>query len=995
MKGYATGRPTPGDRPGRWGRWVGVFLLGWIGVLSLETRVAYGQARTGSIYGTVTDSEGRPLVGVTVTLTSATTGQWTLRTDAYGQFRFPSLPPAEDYTLQFDLPGFRPVVRTDVEVQVGMNVRVDVQMAPGGEAAIVVRGQVPMVDVKKAEVATHFPDEVLQHVPVARDPWFVLSMAPGVLIEVERLDGGSEAARQSEFVARGADWHDNQWYLDGVPITDVAVPGTSPVYFDFDTVEELQVSAGAADVEAFTGGVAVNFVTRRGQNRLSVAGRLLWADDRFQGQNVSEDEERVVPGLQSDRVDAMKDYGFQVGGAPARDRLWVWASYGAWDYDLRVPTVEVEKGEDEVVPGEEPKVRTHQEDGTAWPTAQFQDDRRRLDYLTVKVNARLGSHMVEGLGWGTRGRRQGLEAEFERTPETTYDQNEQMPLWKLQDEWTWKDRLLLSGKLGLFTSQDRRIPQGGTDRPAVWDAGTGVWHDSFAWSDVRSRVWNVGLLGMLYGFRGLHADHEVKFGVELRHAQVLRKEGFANGVVYGYEDLSEPAEGGEVWLVREGNVRISQRRWSVFGQDTLSWKRLSVTLGLRWDAQTIGLLAASTPAHPLRSDWLPGGSTPARTLFTWSTLSPRLSLSYDLKGDHTTFLKASWAMYPSALGIQEALSLAPTGRRELRFEWLGDANGNGVPDPDEVDWEEPVFWDHRPGNPNRTVHAVASDYRSPKTWEFTVGLEGSLGSNWTVGVTAFYRQAWDYVWAFPYDPEGHITADQIYDCWVEAGRIPADWGSWPYYYCTLDKPDGVLWSNRPGFHTRYRGMELRMTRRMARRWMAFGSLTLQDTTQFMEDRRAYVDPTNVDQLNRGPYFVTGWELDDLRYVRWLLKVGGIAQLPWEVTLAGTLLAREGDPYLSVYRADRISNGWGRHVDVITDPVDQRRMPVFWIVNLRLEKRFRLGALGRLDVIAEVFNLANRAIATNIFGLANVPELYGKYTEIISPRIFRFGLRYTL
>ncbi|GBC85177.1 hypothetical protein HRbin11_01623 [bacterium HR11] len=980
------GRPkvshgVTGSRPGRWG---GPLLLAWIGVLSLGTQVVYGQARTGSLYGTVTDPEGRPLPGVTVTLTSTTTGRWTLQTDAYGRFRFPSLPPAEDYTLQFDLAGFRPVVRTDIEVQVGLNVRVDVQMAPGAEAAVVVRGQVPMVDVKKAEVATHFPDEVLQHAPVARDPWFVLSMAPGVLIEVERLDGGSEAARQSEFVARGAEWHDNQWYLDGLPITNVAVPGTSPTYFDFDAVEELQVSTGAADVEAFTGGVTVNLVTRRGQNRPSMAGRLLWANDRFQSDNAPKDTERAVPGLQSDRVDDMKDYGLQAGGAPARDRLWLWAGYGAWDYSLRVPTVGVEEeaGSTGTTPGE-------------ITAARFQPDRRRLDHLTLKGNARLGSHMLEALALGSWNHRRGMEADFERPPETTYDQKEQMPLWKLQDEWVWKDRLFLSGKLGFFTSRDRRLPQGGTDRPAVYDYETGIWHDSYAWSDVRNRAWNVGLLGILYGFRALHADHEVKFGVELRHAQVRRKEGFANGVVYAYEDLAEPAEGGEVWLVRAGHVRVLHRRWSLFGQDTIAWKRLSVSLGLRWDAQTVGLLAASTPAHPLRPDWLPGGSTRAQTLFTWSTLAPRLSLSYDLTGNQTTFLKASGALYPSALGVQEALSLAPTGRRELRFAWEGDANGNGVPDPDEVDWGMPIFWDHRPGDPNRTVHAVASDYRSPKTLELTVGLEGSPGGLWTVGVTAFYRRTWDYVWAFPYDPEGRVTADPIYACWVEAGRLPAEWGSWPYYECALDKPEGVLWSNRPDFHTRYRGLEFRVTRRMTGRWMAFGALTLQDTTQFMESRRAYVDPTNVDQLNRGPYFVTGWETDDLRYVRWLLQVGGIVQLPWDVTFAGTLLAREGDPYLSVYPAERTSNGWGRFIDVLTDPVDERRMPVFWIAHLRLEKRFRLGSAGRLDAIVEAFNLFNRAIATKIFGLANVPELYGKYTEIISPRIFRFGLRYTL
>jgi hypothetical protein len=35
------------------------------------------------------------------------------------------------------------------------------------------------------------------------------------------------------------------------------------------------------------------------------------------------------------------------------------------------------------------------------------------------------------------------------------------------------------------------------------------------------------------------------------------------------------------------------------------------------------------------------------------------------------------------------------------------------------------------------------------------------------------------------------------------------------------------------------------------------------------------------------------------------------------------------------------------------------------------------------------------VATKKFGSANVPDLYGKVTELISPRIFRVGLRYAL
>ncbi|GBC84923.1 hypothetical protein HRbin11_01359 [bacterium HR11] len=959
-----------------------ILLVGWT-ILVYSVADVYGQARTGSLYGRVTDPEGQALPGVTVTLTSAVVGRLVTVTDATGDYLFPGLPPAQDYTVRFDLAGFRPVVRTDIEVRVGLNVRVDVQMAPGAEAAVVVRGQVPMVDVKKAEVATHFPDEVLQHAPVARDPWFVLSMAPGVLIEVERLDGGSEAARQSEFVARGAEWHDNQWYLDGLPITDVAVPGTSPTYFDFDAVEELQVSTGAADVEAFTGGVTVNLVTRRGQNRMSGGGRFLWANDRFQADNVSKAlRSELAPEVESDRIRDIRDYGLQWGGPLRRDRLWLWVGYGGLDYDLMTPTA----GDAE----------TTGEDEAETIVAQFQHDVRHLDHGTAKLNARLGTHMLEVLGLGSWNHRQGMEADFERPPETTYRQKEQMPLVKVQDDWLVNERLFLSGKVGWNQTLDRRVPQGGTDRPGVYDYETGIWHDSYAWSDVRSRSLSGSLQGLLQRPRWLGLHHEVKFGLEFRDTRVRRAEGFANGLGIAYLDRGDPAAGGEVWLVREGRTRSFVRRWGLYAQDTVTWGRLTGVLGLRWDVQWEGILASTTPAHPLRPDWLPGGSTPDRRLpFTWSTMSPRMALSYDLRGRGTLILKASAALYPSALGVEESLGLSPTGRRELRFRWLGDANENGVPDPDEVDWTAPVFWDHEPGDPNRVVNAVASGYRSPKTLEFTVGLEGSLGDGlWTVGGTAFYRRAWDYVWAFPYDPEGRVTADPIYACWVEAGRLPPEWGGWPYYYCTVDKPAGVLWTNRPAFHTRYRGVEFRVTRRMAGRWMAFGSVTLQQNDQFFRDRRAYVDPTNVEQMEGGPYFMSGWEPDVMNNVRWMVKAGGAVELPGGFVLTGTVLARDGLLYSSVYQVPRVSNGWGGVVSVYTHRLEDKRLPTLWLVHLRVEKGFRLGT-GRLAVLLDAFNVTNNAVATKKFGSANVPDLYDKVTELVSPRIFRFGLRYTL
>jgi hypothetical protein len=191
------------------------------------------------------------------------------------------------------------------------------------------------------------------------------------------------------------------------------------------------------------------------------------------------------------------------------------------------------------------------------------------------------------------------------------------------------------------------------------------------------------------------------------------------------------------------------------------------------------------------------------------------------------------------------------------------------------------------------------------------------------------------------------------------------------------------------------GVELRVWRRWADGWQVFGSLTLQDNRQYLENRRATLDPTNMEQVNGGPYFTVGWETQAMNHMRWMMKLGATLRLPAGFYLSGTLIARDGLLWKSVYRAQRPSNGWGSRVDVFTHPLEDRRMATFWLVNAHLERRFHLGPVGRVDLIVDVFNLFNRAIESRKFGIANVSELYGRVAEIISPRIFRLGIRYTL
>src|SRR5215469_6901401 len=92
------------------------------------------QGSQGAIQGTVFDSSGANIPGVTVTITDVDRGTArVLISDEAGQYAATSLT-AGSYKVRAELTGFTAVERSNVQVQVGNNTRVDLTLMPGGQA---------------------------------------------------------------------------------------------------------------------------------------------------------------------------------------------------------------------------------------------------------------------------------------------------------------------------------------------------------------------------------------------------------------------------------------------------------------------------------------------------------------------------------------------------------------------------------------------------------------------------------------------------------------------------------------------------------------------------------------------------------------------------------------------------------------------------------------------------------------------------------------------
>src|SRR5688572_24733552 len=126
------------------------WLLGVLALcLSLPTG-AYAQEQGGSVQGTVTDTSGAVLPGVTVEARSpSVVGVSTTTSDERGTYRFPALPPGR-YEMTASLAGFSTKKLSDVDLLLGQSLKIDFQLALAGVTeAVQVTGESPIIDVKQ------------------------------------------------------------------------------------------------------------------------------------------------------------------------------------------------------------------------------------------------------------------------------------------------------------------------------------------------------------------------------------------------------------------------------------------------------------------------------------------------------------------------------------------------------------------------------------------------------------------------------------------------------------------------------------------------------------------------------------------------------------------------------------------------------------------------------------------------------------------------------
>ena len=288
-----------------------------VSVLLLVPVAALGQEAV--LTGTITDSTGGVLPGVTVTAIHEATGNTFVGvTDGTGTFRIPAR--IGGYRITAELAGFNMVTRTGVTLQVGQTATVNVQMAPSAlQETVTVTAEAPLIDVSTSVVGGNIDQLQMQELPVQGRDWTALALlAPG---NRTTTMGGTP-------VQDRADVREYQMNVDGQQVTQTMGIGGQPLY-SRDAIAEFQFISNRFDAtQGRSSGVQVNAVSKSGTN--TVAG-LFSSYFRDSDWNAADHVLNQVIPFSNQQV------SLAVGGPIVRDRVHYFANY---EYD-RTPKTSI------------------------------------------------------------------------------------------------------------------------------------------------------------------------------------------------------------------------------------------------------------------------------------------------------------------------------------------------------------------------------------------------------------------------------------------------------------------------------------------------------------------------------------------------------------------------------------------------------------------------------------------------------------------------------
>ncbi|MFC2172054.1 TonB-dependent receptor domain-containing protein, partial [Acidobacteriota bacterium] len=758
-----------------------IALLGFL-CLVLSCGAVFGQELTGTLKGTVTDQDGLALPGATVTIQSPQLlgGPRTVQTDENGKYRFQALDPGT-YNITVEMESFQTQTRQQQLIHVGKVTSISFTLGLATvDVEMVVTGETPVVDKEQSGVQHNITQQLLEDIPMTRSYQSVIHMLPGI-------KGGSNPN------VHGESQYNNQYLIDGVDTTD-PVTGTFGTNFTFDAVQDIQYStAGYLPEYGQVLGAVTNIVTKSGGNKIGGSVNF----NTFQPSFTSSHGEEIKQAVVDDSTEY--EISTTIGGPIKKDKIWY---YGVFRWYDRATTKEV-------VP--------YDETVTVWYwlgklSSQFNQNNRVVfqafgDPFDMN-NENMGTAWAEE---ANPSRKQGGG--------------------KVSGNWAWVlspnsfletrayynqqvlDLEAKNGDLAGIWDHERLLDNPTTQQPynlQNWGSqGSTGWASTKNLNKRPRMQFEADYSHLLEGM----GEHELKAGMELEYSQYKQITGgdwsqqsttwTQGGTLLGWIRRWYPNATQDDWdgtrnysLIShpESEEKSSRNRASFFIQD--KWnpsENITINYGVRVDD--------TTAENDVGTD-----------ILSFTTVSPRAGVTYDMFKDGRTVIRGSVGRYyeNGTLRFPSAFNETSEPTYRYMYNWFtGD-----------FDLLRSIT-----GGPSGFILLEGEELKSPYMNEFTVGFEREIFPDFSVGFDYITRRTKDIledievnlIWQeFEDNVTWHNGANDIHDTPPNWGIVGFNDGT-PQVVFALTNPDNA--------RRQYDGFEITFNKRFSNKWQLFGSYT--------------------------------------------------------------------------------------------------------------------------------------------------------------------------
>ena len=294
--------------------------------IALSVCMMSAQEVTGNLEGRVLDSEGSPIPGVTVTVTSVSLqGQRGISSSNDGFFRLLALPTGR-YSVQLNHVAYNQKKLNDVQIWLGKTTTIGdivLQESTLEMAEVVVSGDRLLLDPVSTTGGANLVREKFEDLPLERNYRSIASILPHA----------NESYYGDEVNIAGSSGLENRYFINGNEVTN-ALNGLGGINLPYNFIREVEVRTSGYEPEykSSLGGI-VNVVTYSGGNDFSGQVFGFFTNNNFGG------DQRVATTEPPKGDFAQYDVGFTLGGPILKDNLWFFSAYNPSyrNEDIKLP----------------------------------------------------------------------------------------------------------------------------------------------------------------------------------------------------------------------------------------------------------------------------------------------------------------------------------------------------------------------------------------------------------------------------------------------------------------------------------------------------------------------------------------------------------------------------------------------------------------------------------------------------------------------------------